>query len=164
MVFSFLQPSFPLLLTTTATRAAPIEKKQSPTVLNLAAANPVTAVTPPSIGYDGLATCGAAIKELGLLMILVGLVEMVKRLLEGKEIELESKLKELDGRTGNLETLMSKMEEVRQAALKLRNLDPERPAQADPLLSSTAGQIGSQHEPPPAKPKKSEGLAKLPEK
>nr|GMD27377.1 CDT1-like protein A, chloroplastic [Ipomoea batatas] len=84
--------------------------------------------------------------------------------LEGKEIELESKLKELDGRTGNLETLMSKMEEVRQAALKLRNLDPERPAQADPLLSSTAGQIDSQPEPPPAKPKKSEGPAKLPEK
>nr|GLL39528.1 putative disease resistance RPP13-like protein 3 isoform X2 [Ipomoea trifida] len=146
--------------TTSTTRAAPIEKKQSPTALNLVAANPATAVSPPSIGYDGLAAGGAAIKELGLLMILMGLVEM----LEGKEIELESKLKELDVRTGNLETLMSKMEEVRQAALKLHNLDPERPAQADPLLNSTARQIGSQPEPPPAKPNKSEGPAKLPEK
>nr|GMC85269.1 CDT1-like protein A, chloroplastic [Ipomoea batatas]GME15362.1 CDT1-like protein A, chloroplastic [Ipomoea batatas] len=159
-----LQLFDPCASTNKTTRAAPIEKKQSPTALNLVAANPATAVSPPSIGYDGLAAGGAAIKELGLLMILMGLVEMVRRLLEGKEIELESKLKELDVRTGNLETLMSKMEEVRQAALKLHNLDPERPAQADPLLNSTARQIGSQPEPPPAKPNKSEGPAKLPEK
>nr|GLL39408.1 sister chromatid cohesion 1 protein 3 isoform X1 [Ipomoea trifida] len=57
---------------------------------------------------------------------------------------------------------MSKTEEVRQAALKLWKLDPERPTQADPLLSSTAGQIGSQPESPPAKPKKSEDPRKLP--
>nr|GMD52187.1 sister chromatid cohesion 1 protein 3 [Ipomoea batatas] len=57
---------------------------------------------------------------------------------------------------------MSKTEEVRHAALKLWKLDPERPTQADPLLSSTAGQIGSQPESPPAKPKKSEDPRKLP--
>nr|GMD73055.1 CDT1-like protein A, chloroplastic [Ipomoea batatas] len=56
------------------------------------------------------------------------------------------------------------LKQVRQAALKLRKSDPERSAQADPLLSSAAGQIGSQSESPPAKPKKSEGPAKLPEK
>ncbi|XP_031113573.1 CDT1-like protein a, chloroplastic [Ipomoea triloba] len=49
------------------------------------------------------------------------------------------------------------LKQVRQAALKLRK--------SDPLLSSAAGQIGSQLEsPPPAKPKKSDGPAKLPEK
>ncbi|XP_031117652.1 uncharacterized protein LOC116021181 [Ipomoea triloba] len=84
--------------------------------------------------------------------------------LKEKETELESKLKELDGRTGNLETVMSKTEEFQQAALKLRKSDPERPTQADPLLSSTAGQIGSQPESPPAKPKKSEDPRKLPKK
>nr|GMC53577.1 CDT1-like protein A, chloroplastic [Ipomoea batatas] len=50
------------------------------------------------------------------------------------------------------------LKEVRQAALKLRKSDPES------LLSSAAGQIGSQPESPPAKPNKSEGSAKLPEK
>nr|GMC93659.1 protein SAD1/UNC-84 domain protein 1-like [Ipomoea batatas] len=211
-------------------RRSAVEKKQTPTALDLAAANAAAAVTPPSTGYDGFAAGGPPIKELGhhsvrtetqtavqvvkkplptsngvapfsrragtakkvpkpakprwltivsvvtknllLLMILVGFVEMVRRLvidsrtgssdglavmpgdfegklaemeafvkkttkmmqvqvdvidkkleneirivkgefsekLEGKETELESKLKELDGRTGNLETLMSKTE------------------------------------------------------
>nr|GMD57822.1 protein SAD1/UNC-84 domain protein 1-like isoform X1 [Ipomoea batatas] len=48
-----------------ATRAAPIEKKQPPTALDLALANAVAAVTPTSTGYDGLAASGATIKELG---------------------------------------------------------------------------------------------------
>lgn len=51
------------------------------------------------------------------------------------------------------------LKEVRQAALKLRKSDPAQPAQADPLLSS-AGEPESL----PAKSKKPEGPAKLPEK